>query len=30
MDNKDFKIETQLVQSLGKFTEGEPRVYPIV
>ena len=30
MDNQDFKIETQLVQSLGKFTEGEPRVYPIV
>ena len=30
MDNKDFKIETQLVQSLDKFTEGEPRVYPIV
>lgn len=30
MDNRDFKIETQLVQSLGKFTEGEPRVYPIV
>lgn len=30
MDNEDFKIETQLVQSLGKFTEGEPRVYPIV
>lgn len=30
MDNKDFKIETQLVQSLGKFTEGEPRVYPMV
>lgn len=30
MDNKDFKIETQLVQLLGKFTEGEPRVYPIV
>lgn len=30
MENKDFKIETQLVQSLGKFTEGEPRVYPIV
>ena len=30
MNNKDFKIETQLVQSLGKFTEGEPRVYPIV
>lgn len=30
MANKDFKIETQLVQSLGKFTEGEPRVYPIV
>lgn len=30
MDNKDFKIETQLVQSLGKFIEGEPRVYPIV
>ena len=30
MDNKDFKMETQLVQSLGKFTEGEPRVYPIV
>ena len=30
MDNKDFKIETQLVQSLGKFAEGEPRVYPIV
>lgn len=30
MDTKDFKIETQLVQSLDEFYEGEPRVYPIV
>lgn len=26
----NFKIETALVQSLEDFTEGEPRVYPIV
>lgn len=30
MSNKDFNIETQLVQSLDEFYEGEPRVYPIV
>ncbi|MEG1993273.1 MAG: PLP-dependent transferase, partial [Oscillospiraceae bacterium] len=26
----DFKIETALVQSLEDYTQGEPRVYPIV
>jgi O-acetylhomoserine (thiol)-lyase len=26
----NFKIETALVQSLEEFSEGEPRVYPIV
>lgn len=26
----NFKLETALVQSLEEFTEGEPRVYPLV
>lgn len=26
----NFKLETALVQSLEEFTEGEPRVYPMV
>lgn len=30
MAQENFSIETQLVQSLDEFHEGEPRVYPIV
>lgn len=29
MDYNNFKIETQLVQGLEEFSEGQPRVYPI-
>lgn len=29
MSREEFKIETQLVQGSGEFTEGQPRVYPI-
>lgn len=28
--NRDYKLETALVQSLEDFQEGEPRVYPLV
>lgn len=30
MSKLDFEIETKLVQSLDPFSEGEPRVYPII
>lgn len=29
MSREEFKIETQLVQGSGEFTEGQPRVYNI-